>query len=393
MSCCLLCFGLLPTVGLVAGPSYMAILTVCAAVRFLPYIQADRRGELTVAFDRPLLVILALFVGWTGLSALWSINTAMTWKAVGQMALISLALALLTARLSGDVLLDGKKVARVLFGAILVGAVVIALDTRLGTPVQHLLDARGLITKYNRGENYLVLFFFPLQAYLGLLWGWRGRLALVALLGVILASGASSSAPVALAVGLAVLVLALIWPRLTRAVVQYGLCAAAVLMPFVLYLLSEHRVELSNFIKRSALHRLEIWNYMTHRMFERPLTGWGFSTSKVLPITDAELSQYEMATRGGIYPHNQMLQLWVETGLPAIVLFILLVILVFRRIATLSSQLQGAAVACVAAAFALSMAGMEVTTDSWLIALAGAAFLFRLFDLDLKRPAPLGNPT
>jgi len=136
---------------------------------------------------------------------------------------------------------------------------------------------------------------------------------------------------------------------------------------------------LAKVIKWSGIHRLEIWDYMSARILERPLTGWGLGVAKVVPIHADELATYLYADATGIYPHNQWIELWLETGLLGIVLALALVLLALWRI---RGRWGAYGLAAVAAALTASLLNFEITTDSWWAALAAAAVLYRLLPKD-----------
>jgi O-antigen ligase len=144
-------------------------------------------------------------------------------------------------------------------------------------------------------------------------------------------------------------------------------------------LASKERPRLSEVVKMSGIHRLEIWDYMSARILERPLAGWGLGTAIGVPIRPEELATYLYADAGGIYPHNQWIELWLETGFPGVALALALVWLVLSRI---GGRWQAYALAALASALTASLLNFEITTDSWWAALAASALLFKLLPKD-----------
>jgi O-antigen ligase len=76
-------------------------------------------------------------------------------------------------------------------------------------------------------------------------------------------------------------------------------------------------------IKLSAGHRLLIWSFAGDRIAERPLAGWGLDSSRAIPGGKDPIRPDE--TWLPLHPHNAPLQLWLELGVPGVVLFSLLV--------------------------------------------------------------------
>lgn len=81
----------------------------------------------------------------------------------------------------------------------------------------------------------------------------------------------------------------------------------------------------------SAHHRLTIWAFSSERALEKPIGGWGFDASRVIPggsdiavveRYNAVLDRLETSTEPllPLHPHNGVLQIWVELGLVGMVL-------------------------------------------------------------------------
>jgi O-antigen ligase len=209
---------------------------------------------------------------------------------------------------------------------------------------------------------------------------WRRRWVPAALLALAVAFvvglGRSEAGQAALAVGTVVLLAAFAWPRFVVVCLGGGSVLFAVSLPWGLHALAEHRVTFAQYLKMSGIHRLEIWDYMTNRVFERPLTGWGLSSSKFVPIRPEELSHYVFVTTKGIYPHNQWLQLWLETGALGVLAGVIFVLLVLGRVRHVPPRLYPFACAGFASAFTVACVNFSITTDSWWAALAASGFLF-----------------
>jgi O-antigen ligase len=232
-------------------------------------------------------------------------------------------------------------------------------------------------TKYNRGEDYLTLLLWPLLAF-WMLQARYGRALLVAGAVCVAASvGLSTTARVTLPAGFCVLLAAWLAPRFTMRLLIGGSVAMTLSLPFVLRALAADRWVMWTNLKQSALHRLEIWDYMTARVFERPWFGWGFSTAKRVPIRPAEQRAFVYVDPQGVYPHNQLLQLWLEMGVAGVAVGLAFVLLVLRRIDRLPPRLYPFGCAAFAAAAAVSASSFELTTDSWWAALALTAVLLR----------------
>ena len=381
-----LVFGALPTVGLVAGPSYAALIFGFAAVQLTYGIAIERRSP-TAAIDPALCLLAAVFATLCWVSVSWAIDPARSLRAALEItAIFAGAIALLAGPPLDEAITD--QVFRTLFIATMLGAAIIAADSLLGHRLQPLIAGHpgpGMITKYNRGIDYLVLIVWPQLAFAAWRRRWRDIVLLAICVAVILAIGVSLAGRVAALTGIVVLALAFWLPRAVAPILASSTLAFAATLPFGLRMLAEHRATLAPYLKPSGLDRLEIWDYTTARVFEHPLLGWGIAASKALPITQAEISSFVLRHDRGTYPHNQWLELWIETGAVGAAIGLAFALLVVSRIQRLAAPTRPFAYAAFASAATVSCVNYELFTDSWWAALAATAYLLAMFDHRIAR--------
>jgi O-antigen ligase len=362
-------FALLPLVGLVAGPSYAPLLFGLAVLSCLSRLAAARRDW--PRLDRILALISLLFLGLCALGLSGSVAPAVTATKLLQLGLILLGCLLLLTQP------PPQRLARLfqwLLMASALGVLLLCADTVMGYPLQRWLShgAANAATKYNRGVIALVLLAWPLLAYFMVAGKRRHALLLAALAVLAVTVGLSSTGVAALVAGAVIWVLALIAPRATAALLGGGMAILALALPFALSALQTWRERLAPILKSSGLHRLEIWDYMSLRIQERPWTGWGLGAANWVPVPADGLLRYRYVSPDGVYPHNQWVELWLETGLPGVLLGLSLVALVLWRCRGVPL-----AMAALASALAVSLLNFEITTDSWWAALAATALLFK----------------
>jgi len=369
-------FALLPVIGLIAGPSYAPLIYGLAGCSTLLMIAERKRLP---AIDRRLGAIALLFLAVCAIGLLGSIlpklSLARLWQMVG---IVVGALLLLTLELSLE---RTRRLIGLLFWMVLAGVTILALDSVADYPLQHVIagPAANIGTKYNRGLIALVFLMWPVAAHL-MAMGKRVKAGiLIALVLFAAVTSLSATGVAALIVGLAVWLAALFLPRLVRTVMGGGMTVLALGLPLAMRLASQERPWLADKVKMSGLHRLEIWDYMSARILERPLAGWGLGAAIGVPIRPEELASYLYADAGGIYPHNQWIELWLETGFPGVALALALVWLVLTRI---GGRWQAYALGALASALTASLLNFEITTDSWWAALAACALLFKLLPKD-----------
>jgi len=104
-------------------------------------------------------------------------------------------------------------------------------------------------------------------------------------------------------------------------------------LPFGFYVSQNPISQINSLIHlpTSAVHRIGIWKFTSDKVIEHPLVGWGMNASKSIPGGKSFLF-FEDGTQLGsalpLHPHNVILQIWLELGLPGIVLFLALCIFI-----------------------------------------------------------------
>jgi O-antigen ligase len=113
---------------------------------------------------------------------------------------------------------------------------------------------------------------------------------------------------------------------LVTAVVSFSL-------PFGFYVSQNPISQINSLIHlpTSAEHRIGIWKFTSDKVIEHPLVGWGMNASKSMPGGKSFLFSEDGTQLGSalpLHPHNVILQIWLELGLPGIVLFLALCIFI-----------------------------------------------------------------
>jgi O-antigen ligase len=376
-------FGALPTLGLIAGPSYAGLIFGLGLLQAAIGVGTQHRVP---ALDRDLGLIALAFsalcwasIGWS-IDAQHSLHAALEMTAIFVGALVFLAGPTPGAR-------GVERLFRMLLLASVLGAAALSVDWALGYPLQRLAmgpPRAEVATKYNRGIDYFVLIAWPQLGYAAVRGSRRELIALGASFAVIVALGSSLAGRVGALTGGLVLAIALWRRRLISAALTGGIAAFAAGLPFLLRLLTRHRDALSGYLKPSGLDRLEIWDHMSARVLERPLLGWGFAVAGKTPISATELSHYVIEHGRDTYPHDQWLQLWVETGAVGVAIGLVFAVVVLWRIRRLDGALQPFAYAVFASAVTIAAVNFEVTTDSWWAALCASGYLLTAGDARLR---------
>lgn len=364
---------LLPVAGLINGPLYApAVFAVAVLIALW-----QRRVP---APDRPLALLALLFVALSWLGLAWSISPPRTVSGALQISVVfPAALAFLAA---GKTFPAGRApaLAAGMTAAFLAGTLLLLSERLDHFALLHALDGPKVWpTKYNRGIDYFCLILLPTLGFTAAQQRWRLAAALCVAVCIAVAAGRNTTAQIALP-GAALTIFAGAYaPRLTARLLAAATAAEALFLPFAMRLVTHYRPLIAPHIKLSAVERLEIWDYLSAHVLQRPILGWGLWASRLLPATPEEMAHFIKAQGSGIYPHNQFLELWVESGLPGVLLGLAFALLVLRRAAQLPPALRPFGYAAFVVALAIASSGFEITTDSWWAALAASGALFSLF--------------
>ena len=107
------------------------------------------------------------------------------------------------------------------------------------------------------------------------------------------------------------------WPLLARRLWTLILLLALLVVPFQGLLLD--RLD-DGWKSREILIREQIWRVGAERLLEKPIIGWGFEGSGNLPNTgEPSLRENKEAVITN-HPHSIGLQLWLELGIPGVLL-------------------------------------------------------------------------
>jgi exopolysaccharide production protein ExoQ len=116
-----------------------------------------------------------------------------------------------------------------------------------------------------------------------------------------------------------------------KALISLGVVLAinALALPFLINETENLELKITNniLLPSSAVHRIKIWEFAAKKISERPLLGWGMNSSK--HFSDGKNIIYSASGRRlgealPLHPHNTILQIWVELGLPGILIFLCL---------------------------------------------------------------------
>jgi O-antigen ligase len=326
------------------------------------------------AFVRPTwpLLVAALML-WSLASLAWTLEPAVAFSVWLRMLWIMAGGVLLVAGLEG---LDAAAARRLegavaLFGVLFAALMVIELAS--DGVLTRLVRLGRLEPPYSpdylaRSAALLAIFAWPAGLAL-----WRragayaalGFYLVVLVLLYLLPMAAALAAFVAASV---VFAAAMRWPRATLGAVGAATLLAIALMPLVFALGDPVTEDTLPGLPSSWRHRLAIWQFVAERVAERPWQGWGLDSSRHMP--GAGDSIYGRHGLLPLHPHNAVMQVWLELGLPGAVLGAALVVLVLAAVRRAAATPRRAAVrlAVFVSFLSLALASYGVWQNWWLAA-------------------------
>ncbi len=88
------------------------------------------------------------------------------------------------------------------------------------------------------------------------------------------------------------------------------------------------------FMQQGAANmRLEIWDFIAHKIMSNPLIGFGLDATRY--VDDFRTDQIYFKSAVVMHPHNLPLQVWIEFGLPGIALALMFLGFIIMRICAL----------------------------------------------------------
>ncbi len=294
-----------------------------ALVFFLGYKAAHGKWPI---IPRAFLLWAAAFPALMALSALWSIEPAESLMRGVKTLPITLGGAILIAlALKEDEDLQSKF--RHYFPiAVFISVSVLAFDLYSHGAIYHLFhepraDGRFSVSKLNRAAVVAALCFFP--AMLCLLHGasprgerlFRGA-AIAIILALALWQTGSFAAQMALVAGALFFAVfpvrsKIAWPGIAGILI--GLTFAAPWIAQIMFGMIAPMFAHTSFLSDAYVTlRMDIWDFVSRRALERPLTGFGADATEFIKNFDS--SGLYWKSKQVLHPHNFAIQLWIEFG-------------------------------------------------------------------------------
>ena len=336
---------------------------------------------------RMFLVPLVLLVAWMAVSALWTVDVRFTLIETARFGLMALGGLILVATARA---LDGQgrqSVGNWFMAGFTVGLAILAFEVAteglllrsawwvIGTDKNFIFSVT-----YNRATTAIAVLSWPAALFF-----LQRKAPLVAI--IMLMTGAflvqdlqKWASLIAILSGAVVFGAAFLSARVTArilATLTVLLLAAAPILPRTI-LAPDAVVRAYPGIAFSEYHRILIWDFAAKRIAEHPILGWGMNSSRVMPGgKDKAPTDIPGRTRGTgdspvelmpLHPHNTPLQLWLELGVPGVLLAAILAVAVLLLAArhAAGTVARAASLATVTAVIAIASLSFSMWQSWWL---------------------------
>lgn len=283
-----------------------------------------------------------------------------------------------------------KQVSSVVRGSVMIAAFLLSIDALLGFPTPAFLFQFGIgdgdPSLLSRGAVLMALFIWP--AMFG-----APKRTLVALISVVtFAIWASGKEAVLIAVvlGLSAYAVCLLFPKQSVRMLRGVVCAAVLLSPIAGKKLPSDASIISMEAPHSVGHRLYIWRFVSEKILEKPILGYGFGASRFVADGAPPLRVERLDEKGQAYvreywplplhPHSAFLQVWLELGMPGAVFLCILLFWIFSRIEknTIDRQDLAANAAAVITILAIANLSFGIWQSWWTSAICATAVMLNV---------------
>lgn len=399
---------IIPTLGLYA-PLALAPLLIVVGLTMLAL--HGRRYFALLRPLRPLLALLLALGAWGMLSAAWSVVPShsviealrfLGISFVGSVTFVAmLALPARERRLVNGGLLAGM----------LIGLALFMIERVAWAPIMTLIhplagaaanDMALVFYRFDRGVVVLVLMTWVVLFAGGPLWL---RLTIFVVTVAMAARWITETPTLALGSSIVVFGIARFFPRSVAVLIVAGLLATSVVVPLETPSYTQVAALHADMpaLKWSGIHRLLIWRFASDRVAERPLLGWGMDASRAIPGGDTDLTTKlppghypAQALALPLHPHNGVLQLLLELGIPGLLLGLASMTWIIWHVAwraSLSPAGRAGALALITTGITIGLLSYGIWQEWWQSTLWLAASLFAATGAPQAAKAPSAGET
>ncbi len=175
----------------------------------------------------------------------------------------------------------------------------------------------------NRNMAAVMLGLWPMllmvRALVDRRWRVGAAAALAVLATVTFAVSAHETSSIAFAASVLVFAIGVRWPKFALGLVAAGwLVVSLLIVPLATWAATSAKLDSATWLPNSARHRIVIWEYTAQHYWQRPISGIGVASTRVLDNRRGVNVEVKPGThyqwRSGTHAHNIFLQTWYELG-------------------------------------------------------------------------------
>jgi O-antigen ligase len=380
-------FYAIPALAVLSDPSPNAVLFIALAVAG---IGALRAGWRPVRPGRGPTAVFAALALWSAATSAWSYDPTDTLIHTLKLVAILLAGWLLWEMIRQ--LLDGaepafrRRLSRAAVTGLALGCGVLLVELLLDHPLQRLLTwdwdpASRAIRDHdtNRGASLIAVLAWlclPLAYRLtSRPWAAGAGLGGAILAAMLVTESAATQVGMLAGAGFFAVALAGRWAR--RAGLALAVMLGLLATPWLAQEGFDRGLHTADWLPSTAQQRIYFWNYAGAWALEKPVTGWGFHTSRNIPNRGVEPAKGKSDVIP-LHPHNAGLQIWLELGVPGVVLMLAAYLLVTARIERTGMPWAPWLGTAAVTTFAIADIGYGAWQTQWIAAIAWAVIYARV---------------
>lgn len=321
--------------------------------------------------DKNLILFLVAMLALSFSSSLWSVNGPESIERASKISGLFLGGVLLLTYIQKADLHAFRKYYWVLPTASFIAFLLLNAERFFDYPVYHLLRPEETKTHHyvlNKASGILVLTFWPIL-FLGYKhYGYKGVLLLGAAALWFLFFSVSQSSQLAFII---TLLFGFLFPYKYKAawiLLAVLITIGVLILPWSVHYAYLHYADLlwqEGLLKESsASMRLEIWDFISKKIFENPLYGYGMEATRYIDDFDSQTRFFP--TNTVMHPHSAAFQLWIEFGVIGILLGLCFVLYLLKKIYEAPLQKQQLYLPCLMSILCVSMIGWGLWQSWWI---------------------------
>lgn len=386
--CVVITAALIAMAAIIAPRATVGILILFAVMGLVRLWRAPFRVRALLAVPGLILVLLcAVFGGWMVLSIWWHFSAqGDIGHASRIVSLFAIGLVALAAPIPTDSNVRCAIGMGILIGYIAACTLIVAaiFYVKTGHDVFWGSYLDDPLSTLNSCAVMVSLAIWPMILFLSKSnWVWRAALSATVI--VILAFTSSLASFVAILIGGLGLACHYFGGRAAVIGVAVVLVLTTVGAPYAMRtLVSEQIVSVdvasaeAQALPTSARHRLAIWSFVTARIQERPVLGWGFGAARSIPKEEDRFAENMEILP--LHPHSLALQTRLELGIPGVLLLAAIIATILLRTSNIAADRTqaGTAMAAMLAWLFIANVSYGMWQNWWIASAFLIVILFRM---------------